>query len=442
MKSINKKAQNSLPMTALILTLTALMIGFQNCREPLIVRENKSQRTEPSPVPRISPIVDSSGDLTLRTPASIGQIVPHCQQDVNYNACIYKKNPVAQKAGIINNLDNPRAVLQQLISLQSYAVNMTGTVGEFLKNNHFDIKVDSAYIRARLSGGKWTTSISHRDLSVEQAMAYYWLMYQKEWMELNARTWHATNKKVNVEISDGAAPTLFCAYWSMSENKIHFCGIQAALSGDIIVHEAGHANFHHANDQRVLNDLCDTHVRCSNRQSLCSLSEEDLSDPNLHQCCLSEKGCLFAINEGQADFHTSLLFSDQTQIGEFVVNKLEGIGSCASTSPLRDPQANKSLTASKAFNSCEKDLNGKGEIHVMGILYNSIWWEIYNHPDVNKKEIVILFSEHLPLLTYKDNFETAGRKIVNLARQLYRGNKGQNYANIIRQEFTRRGLNL
>ena len=415
-----------------------------------------------------------------------GRIVSDCNQNSSYNACIYKKNPIAQKGGTVD----PSNIASELTSLQTYAVNIQDTTDNLLKNSHYNVTVEAVtssaihpiinhvsdtianmivydfsptlnVTRARLSGGKWTTPYRDDDnFLVEQAVTYYWLMYQQDWMKRNTSQFYASNKNIEaVAVSN----TPFNAYWSPLENKIVlgiFCIINSnsnsiacrsetmgmALNAEVLTHEAGHANFAHSassqNSRGTGRAGCQTHVNCKNKsQSICDVSQEETS--NVSRCCLTEKGCLMAIDEGQADFHASILFPNNPSVGEMLVNNLNGITGCFPNSgPLRSPKTNRNATASQIFNSCQASFGGKGEIHVMGILYNSIWWEIYNHAETQPEDILKLFTEHLPLLHYDDHFETAGVKIMNLAKQIFEGSKGSGYADIIREEFSRRGLNL
>ena len=111
---------------------------------------------------------------------------------------------------------------------------------------------------------------------------------------------------------------------------------------------------------------------------------------------------------------------------------LDDSGQCSHVS--RDHRANQNLTAEEAF-SCDR-----GAVHSMGALYASIWWEIYNHKDTSKRDIATLFTEHLPLVSNDDTFRTVASKIINKARELFNGPKGEHYACMISQEFTWRGL--
>ncbi len=395
------------------------------------------------------PTSGGGGTIPDRLTIPGGRIINNCNQtqDSNSNACIYDKNPVAQKGQGLSEKD----LGSQLTQLQTYAVNIVGTVGGLLKNSTYDVNLALLLIpgqRAKLSSnGKWTTPYSELDFSTEQAMTYYWLMYQKYFMETNASGWYATDKAINVEV---AADSPFCAYWSPLENKIKLC-TAAGLSAEIITHEAGHANFEHSVEGGAEGRpgatgtaACRTHQSCKYRKSVCDLTDTERRDPGGSAiCCLNEKGCLFAINEGQADFHAAVLFPDRPAVGELISNSLRGVTGCGLTSgPSRNPDEANNETAYSIFNECERSYGNKGEIHLVGILYNSIWWEIYRKPETDQKEILKIFTEHLPILDWGDTFETAGIKIVNLARQMFEGEKGIQYANIIREEFERRNLNV
>ena len=434
-----------------------------------------------------TPLPTNPGNPT--TPGSGGgTIVSDCNQNADYNACIYEKNPIAQSGTAINY----NSALSQLTQMQTYAVQITGTEGDLLKNSHFDVDVDgdispgvistiagaiinnvnivhlldrkfyidsnmNAVERVRLSNGKWTTPYSDGDLSVEQAMSYYWLMYQHDWMKENASGFYASEKDIKVS---AFSPIPFNAYFSPLENKIALgviCDITSnplscnqtvgvGLSAEVIIHEAGHANTYHSKSPSLRggseSDFCQAHVDCKSRKSICDLSEDEVAEAA--KCCNAEKGCYFAIDEGAADFHAAILFPNNTAVGEMFQNSVKGLTGCFPSDGLSRNVADsetKSVRVGAVFNGCSNH-QGPGEIHLMGILYNSIWWEIYTHTDTEKSDILTLFTEHLPILHYSDDFGTAGDRIINLAKQLFDTSKADKYADIIRDEFSRRGLNL
>ncbi len=445
-----------IPWLFFLITLVFISLFFQNCKTeelggeltPSSKQEESSSPIQSTTTSSISTTSTTTTTLAdrLQIPGRVGSIVPNCQEELpmnpNINACIYEKNPVAQKGAPLNLSTDINVILEELYSLQNYAVYISDTTEGSLKNEHFDVLIESDEDKKRVHvsdpKGKWTTPYTDFDLSVDQAMIYHWIMYQKDWMQLNTGKWYATNKNItilNERLSDSKA----CAYWSASENKIQLCGGRMGLSADVLVHEAGHANFSYSAVERSSNGVCEKNVRCSDRKSLCELSGEEQNDSS--RCCIDKKGCLFAINEGQADFHVAILFPDNPQIGELITNNLKGITACGSGEEFsRNPTKNKTLTADAVYDNCQDD--GSGEIHLMGVLYSSIWWEIYNHTDVLKEDIVKLFTEHLPLITYSDNFETLGVKINHLNQQMFSSEKSSKYSDIIKQEFERRGLEL
>ena len=323
----------------------------------------------------------------LRPPDRKGKTVGNCQRDSRYNACIF-----AHSGDPTNN----------------YGVNILDTINTFLENNSYKILIDGKQ-RATLVSGKWTRPYnSDPDLKTAQANIYHWLMYQKEWMELNANTWYASNKNIKAKMEGGGA------YWDISENKMALSKSPNTFLP--VLHEAGHANFSYAKGG--------IYIRSVNMKK-CINTEFGLGN----YCCDTYKGCLSAINEGQADFHGYLI--DNRDILRF------------KTSWCKSNDISLTSKATEIYSKCDGFPKGQGQVHVMGLLvYTTIWKQIYDHPNVNKKYIAVLFSEHLPLLEANDDFVTAGVKIVNLAKQLFDESTGARYVEIIKTIFKNRGLPL
>ena len=426
----------------------------------------------------------------IEIPQSVGQYVENCHENPNYNACIYHYDPFIRDGSLIpefkeifetrislvqavsdgrarNNLvrwsedlnDYERRFNEAMRFYQNYAVNITGTTDGFLKNEHYNvIAMENLIIGSIIRGerqpnGKWTTPYFSNDelfemapveptriYIVRQVMVYYYLMYQKEWMELNTGQWYASGKNISVDFTGFTQDK-----WIKDRNQIALTlrtlenesspliGVNfPSFNAFSPVHEAAHANFYYSNPSRE--DSEGTHKECG------IISTDS--------CCVSKDGCFNAINEGQSDFNTFMLFPN-VPIGFFVgdfINReaLEERGESIQSPSfdssrgcriLRDHRANKNLTSEEAFN-CDT----VGEIHNMGALYASIWWEIYDREDTSKRDIATLFTEHLPLISNDDTFRTVASKIINKARELFDGPKGEHYACIISQEFTRRGL--
>ena len=428
-------------------------------------------------------------------PQSAGEYIENCHENPNYNACIYRYSSFIQNGSLTPEF---RDIFETAISLdealaedipfiekiplyedsrynqerfneamrshQTYAVNITGTTDRFLRNEHYDVILTEislnpfeylfSTIRVRQhSHGKWTTpyfsSNEYKNDSAElierhgsvyphnvaQVMAYYHLMYQKEWMELNTGRWYALRRNISVDLTDAVG-----GGWSFSENKITYGFLRSIFQFNSMVpeffntftllHEAAHANFYYSN---------------LSREGSTDETQRECEDTD---CCVTKDGCLRAINEGQSDFnafipypdfpiaffieelvHREALMERNEEIQSFF---LDDSGQCSHVS--RDHRANQNLKAEEAF-SCDR-----GAVHSMGALYASIWWEIYNHKDTSKRDIATLFTEHLPLVSNDDTFRTVASKIINKARELFNGPKGEHYACMISQEFTWRGL--
>ena len=425
----------------------------------------------------------------IQIPQSVGQYTEDCHENPNYNACIYDYNPFIRNGSLIpefkdifeigislkqsaangniadNNQwmedykDNRQKFNEAMRFYQTYAVNITGATDGLLKNEHYDVIRDTMRGSTRRlrqqPDGKWTTPylsiVEYLEVfpnepayqfSVEQVMAYYYLMYQKEWMELNTGRWYASRKNISLDFTG-----VFLDEWVGASNKIIlrireklFSNIEISSSFHAFspVHEAGHANFYYSNLSRT-GSKDKTHRGCGLRG----------------MCCTTSDGCLIAINEGQADFHGFMLFPDSpVEVPRFPIKSflnretlrergeniqspfLNGSGGC---DILREHRANRNLTSEDTFN-CQSNSSGKGEVHSMGALYASIWWEIYNHEDTSKKDIATLFTEHLPLVSNDDTFKTVAVKIINKVKELFDGAKGDHYDCLISQEFARRRL--
>ena len=218
----------------------------------------------------------------------------------------------------MEDYENNRQRFNETMRLyQNFAVNIEGTTGGLLKNEHYDVTLDviegSTRRVKQQSDGKWTTPYfsfaeylkdspiePSRYLSVEQVMAYYYLMYQKEWMELNTGQWYASGQNISVDFSSISSDE-----WVEDKNKIalllseklyYNVDISGALHAFSIVHEAAHANFYYSNLSRK-GSKDETHLRCSHDG----------------MCCTTLDGCLRAINEGQADFNGFMLFPQMLQ---------------------------------------------------------------------------------------------------------------------------------
>ena len=452
-----------------------------------------------------------NNDIIL--PQNIGYYVEDCARnktDIN-QACIYPPNPLIRDGSLLFELvdifeasfyqdniliipfEGNTSIIEDfneiMKSTQNYAVSITGNTTPpiwfpsdsfFLKNNHYEV-IDVLNVLDILDGrflliqnfdftklrGYLLGQAETEDFSVELQTAYYYLMYQKEWMELNAGGWWASNKNIKVNIND---PYSISSSWNFRDIKLipqklsvflsdgtYINDIIIPVNAHVIAHEAAHANFSFSNPERFNRDYQDyfhPHPTLPSRFDF------------LYSTISCTDGCYRAIDEGQANFNSFIIFPDipfsvnpeafiKTEISKLRCEDIQSpffddLGNCY----LRNnPKYNKGLTMDHA-RFCNRDFEesldnvGRREnynnnlIYNMAVLYTSIWWELYNHPETSKRDIATLFSEHLPLVSQNDSFKRVGSKIVVKARDLFDGSKGEQYACIIAQEFEKRGLEL
>ena len=398
----------------IFISMFILVTTHQNCKFDQPVSTSSSNQQYPS-------------NEQVGTSAFTGTLDPNCMSSPKYNTCLFVKNPVAQNGSPFNP---PITFSTDLSSVQTYGVNITDTVGDFLSNGTYNIVInwnDAQRTQVKADGTWKFEYADDPNHHVAQLMAYYWLNYQINYMQQKAR-WYAENQNIQVDALNSDLENE--AYFSSTENKValgYFIltgKIEAALSADILLHEAAHASFYYSNLSRATYSDT-THKACSEDQAI---------------CCKSDKGCFKAINEGQADFHSLIIFSSlypslTPLIGDGVTNELSyGLGICMprNMNYLRDQ------SATDVYNGCDPANDLQGEIHIMGALYASIWWNIYTHPSVIKDEIIDLFVEHLPVVSSEDTFETLATRILSLEQQKFNGK----YSQIISQAFTERGLTL
>ena len=417
-----KKRPATFFFSVIAIACLLLLISFQNCvwNAPFL-DFNLDSNTNTLP---LTSSIEDSISYVASIPVEQGELDPDCMDSSQYNACVFWKNPVAQNGKAIQPATTFNTDMSEL---QIYGVNILGMHSNYLQNSTYNVLIDwHGAERAEAVDQSWKfeyRSDAHRH--VVQVMTYYWLMYQMSFMQERTGRWYAEHK--NIQVVALGEDLKNDAYFSSAENKIamgYFENVnrndgqvEAGLSADIILHEAAHASFYYSNLNRT-GTQNSTHRACSSTT-----------------CCTRPEGCFKAVNEGQADFHSVVIFESSPSIGEGVTNNIQrGLGVCMS----RNLDVIKNRTMIEVYNGCGPGSDLSGEIHKVGTFYASIWWVIYTTIRVEKVEILRLFMEHLPLVSYDDTFETVGLKILNLDKQMFDGK----YSGIIQRAFTSRGLRL
>jgi hypothetical protein len=230
-----------------------------------------------------------------------------------------------------------------------------------LKSVNFSISAKSGQKAAPEASGtyKYKYSDDSGKSFVAQLMAYFWMTEEIEIIKKKSGRFYAEGKAAPVSSFDKSVKNN--AYWDgkgivLGELTIPGKPSEVALGADVYIHELGHGNMQYA------------------------------AGNTAYSTCGSAAGCIGAINEGQADFHVALVFSQNPVLGEHFFNSMAGM-------PGRNVLQNRNLTGASAFSS------GGGEVHNMGTVYASLLWEMYVHPAMAPLDFAKMFSLHLAMLT-------------------------------------------
>lgn len=345
------------------------------------------------------------------------------------NAKVFLKNPVySAKEDVGYKIVSEKGTLKSEpsseINFDRYLINVTisETKNGFLENDHYRILPSGGIKRARPdSNGRWIfSSTGDPDLKLGQAMAYFWLNYQRK--KANAtleQGWHASGKKIRVDSNCvNAGGDGYNAYWS-PEDKMVCMGrvgnFQTAFDASIYNHELGHANALYATNGQIYENISDTK---------CNFGSHE------YYCCKSDEGCIGAIDEGQADFHAYMVFNSGV-MAEFFVNDTMGLDE-------RNAEYNttkKILTAQDRFSSGSLGV----EIHSMGGVWGAALWNL--RKTIGSKDADKIFLAQQELLSGPDTFRTALNSIIVANKQLFDAGKiSKNYETEITQVFAQHGI--
>lgn len=329
---------------------------------------------------------------------------PNCMVNNEYDACIFWKNPVAQRG---QRFVAPINVGDDLTADQTFGVKLVNLANPNQLRSSSITVVATDGTPAKPVNGKWKVPYEKDQVAsqVAQLMAYYWLTRQELEMEARTGVFYAKGKGIVVDSIDGSIKNN--AYWdgtsivlgaALVNRSLH----EMALSAEIYVHEMAHANLQFATNTNLFLD--------SNGDG---------------QSCRTEQGCITAINEGQADFHAIMLFPDRVGIGETWLNAVDGI-------PQRNVQKLSAMSLTEFYN-----LSGiKGEVHDLGAAYASILYAIYTSPQMLQSDFEKLFSLHLQKMTSRTRFPEARDILLSDDLAFFNGK----YASTIRNAFASRGV--
>ena len=361
----------------------------------------------------------ASANLALLQPPT-DKLDSECMSSPSYDTCIFKKNPVAQQDKTYGTSPTANDLLKQ----QIYGVKLTQLGPENPLENE-SIKVSSASGQAAPMGTSFKIAVnSDPDHLVDQLMAFYWLNRTIQYISPRTGLFYAQGKGIRVVVNDTLAG------WSSVTNSIHLKssddGNHMAWNGDLLIYFLGLANIHYATQGKII----DYGSGSSNKHRICG-------NGIANGCCKTSQGCAKAIASGAADYLTAVMFPRQTALGETWSNNIDGVNVCGIS---RNVANNKQLTAESAFGACSDGAEDKeGEVHNLGSVYASIWWEVRTQVgDSESANIDRLYTNHLPLLNGQDDFSTAFSKIQSLDQKLFAGK----YSSLFSSQFNQRGISL
>ncbi len=437
-----------------VLTFSLLLACFTNC--------SKSFKAIPAGTQSLSSqILDSSSTSAPQISSKTAGVTDaNCQNNNSFDACIVWKNPVASAGRVFPQ------ILQRSTDLSAIQ-----TFGVALKNRTSPDKLISSTITVSASAGTTpvfqngqlrTTYQSDSEKSwLAQLMAYFWISYQESEMTRRTGGFYPTGKAIPVD-AFATDPTkgsvVGNAYYSSTLNKVvlgyavdenQVIAHEMALSAEVYLHEMGHADLEWALDGSGIDIYRDPNasyvVQASDGTNhLRSLNDIQTGDVLLSTFCKTVDGCMWAINEGQADFHYLMIFHDSTPLAETIVNKVAG-GLETGTVP-RDVNQLKTWSTQDIFTKSASKYNSgsiviNGEIHGMGSAYASILWTIYTHPQMNRTHFEKIFMEQLKMLTPNSRFQDARESLVGVAEAMADSNlNGIHYGPLIRSIFTAKGV--
>jgi hypothetical protein len=383
-----------------------LIVLFQNC-DGFKALQNKSLSTV---------AFGSNGGSDLQP--SSDKLDANCSRDTSYDVCIFYKNPVAQIQTPLPQLMNNNL---DFSSLQIYGVKLTGLKNTgFLENDKFQIlTLNVPRLSTNNPFGLKVGILADSQFTIPQMMTYYWLERTAEYLEARLGRLASSTGLLKVYVDDSIAG------FSSASQSIHLtktdAGNKMALSGDLAIYYYGVANAWSASAGLITKNITRNHIDCNSRSL---------------ECCTTSMGCAKALQSAAGDYFVHLMFPDRLGLGEAWINNASGIGYCGVN---RNLSLNQKLSADQAYAACAAQ-SANGEVHVMGSLYASIWWNIRSNAESLKsgssQEIDSLFIQHLALLTADDDFKSVQAKIQSVDNRLFAGA----HKAAITAEFVARGL--
>lgn len=327
----------------------------------------------------------SQGDSAL-APAS-DMLTTSCATRSDFDACIYLKNPVAQRGAAVSESD--------LTTLLQFGVKIrdlepTGN----LQNAHFQVRTLNTPRLQVVEAAQFKADFSESTSYIEQVMAYYWADRVFEYLAPRLGASRLPVQGLTI-YADDVFTGFSSRAFAISLEKISG-QIPKALSGEVVVQLLGQALAHSLSRGKVFDS------QNSAQHNSCGMSNKG--------CCTTASGCSNALASSFGDYLAGIMFPNQPVLGETVADLPSGQSVCGMN---RDLQALSSSSEVAIFSTCG------GNITLEGSWYASLWWSIRTQAEANQpgasQDIDILFFDHAQSWTATSTFNDAKQAAITLA---------------------------
>ena len=360
----------------------------------------------------------SSSSLDLDSDIPVWLNMNNCLNSSTVDACLFFKNPVVTRESVFPSKLTYSTDLETYQTMGVLIEELNGLDGL----DGLDYLQSSSFILSSSQGEKVEINTNAKDelkvsfnehpSRLSQISAYFWATTAKNIMLRRTGLFYAADKAIKIVTDHDFSG------WSPGNNTIYLettqTGNSSALDASLVIHLLAEANLYYAT-QGGSHDIenTNTHVDCG----------VDDGPVYKNDCCASKLGCASAIISGVSDYMVATLFPNYPAIGELYSNSLNGLSHYSGVS--RSPNVMKSFTAQESYESC-KDSNANGQVHVMGVFYASLWFEMRKLAGVEfgsqgVSDIDTLYMRHLSAITASDTFKEALNKAKGFDQNLFLG---------------------
>lgn len=335
-----------------------------------------------------------------------------CMVSPDYDACLFNKNPVYHSGRTMSGTAKSQIEPYQNLGVKLIGVGAAGT----LDNSDFWVGTLNSPRISTANSGQLKVRVSQATgTEIEQLMTYYY--FNSAFAYWASRGGLAARQKgLKVIVDDRVTG------FRKENNQIHLARLPgqwpAALDASQSLYLLGTANLYHASGGEIFRMASGdaAHVSCGT---------------DAKGCCATANGCSRALVSGLSSYFVAAMFPSGPAIGELAANRLKGLRVCNVVD--RDLSGAAGLTKALSYSACTAR---RGDVHVMGNLYASVFWEVRKRMVNDQIAVDRLYLEHLTQLNGDDTFVTAKAKLLSLGSGVLTPALRLEFA----AEFQRRGI--